>query len=132
MPLISAEHEPHLPALQFQRHGQVGGLRRLDLVDGVEDDHALADLGGVVLELAAVGVAAPDAERGLGHSRILCPSDALAPIGRSCGPIELHDLLQLFRQLPAALGLDRFLQLLRHRRDRLQPDLHRRRPGRGR
>ena len=28
MPLISAEHEPHLPALQFQRHGEVVGLRR--------------------------------------------------------------------------------------------------------
>ena len=24
MPLISAEHEPHLPALQFQRHARSG------------------------------------------------------------------------------------------------------------
>ena len=41
---------------------QVRRLRRLNLVHGVEDDHALADLGGVVLELAALFVGTPDAE----------------------------------------------------------------------
>ena len=45
LPLISAEHEPHLPALQFQRHGQIVGLLGLHLMDGVEDDHAFGDLG---------------------------------------------------------------------------------------
>ena len=45
LPLISAEHEPHLPALQFQRHGEVGRLLGLDLVHGVEHDHALRHLG---------------------------------------------------------------------------------------
>ena len=50
LPLISAEHDPHFPALQFQRHGQVRRLLRLDLVHRVEHDHALRDLGGVVLE----------------------------------------------------------------------------------
>ena len=68
MPLISAEHEPHLPALQFHRHARSGRLRGLNLVDGVEDDHALADFGGVVLELAARFVAAPDAEGRLCHA----------------------------------------------------------------
>ena len=52
MPLISAEHDPHLPALQFQRHGEVVGLRRLDLVHGVEHDHALDDVLLVLDELA--------------------------------------------------------------------------------
>ena len=63
MPLISAEQEPHLPALQFQRHGEVVGLRRLDFVDDVEHDHALGNFRGVVHELAAaVAVRAPDFE----------------------------------------------------------------------
>ena len=53
MPLISAEHEPHLPALQFQRTARSLRLLGLDLVHGVEDHHALGDLGRVVLELAA-------------------------------------------------------------------------------
>ena len=48
-----AEQEPHLPALQFQRHRQVVGLRRLDLMDGVEDDHAGRDRRGVIDEFAA-------------------------------------------------------------------------------
>ena len=52
MPLISAEHEPHLPALQFQRHGEVVGLRRLDLVHGVEHHHALDDVLLVLDEVA--------------------------------------------------------------------------------
>ena len=45
LPLISALHEPHLPALQFQRHGEVAGLGGLDAVDDVEHDHALLRLG---------------------------------------------------------------------------------------
>src|SRR5213078_1420866 len=47
--------------------GEVAGLRRLDLVDAVEHDHAFADIDGVVLEGAAGLVAAPDAECGLRH-----------------------------------------------------------------
>ncbi len=54
MPLISAEQEPHLPALQFQRHGEVVGLRGLDFMDDVEHDHAFRNLRGVIHELSAV------------------------------------------------------------------------------
>ena len=43
MPLISAEQEPHLPALQFQRQARSLACVRLDLVHGVEHDHALGD-----------------------------------------------------------------------------------------
>ena len=53
MPLISAEQEPHLPALQFQRHGEVVRLRRLDFVDDVEHDETFGDFRGVIHELAA-------------------------------------------------------------------------------
>ncbi len=63
LPLTSALHDPHLPALQFQRHGQVRRLGRLDLVDGVEDDHAFLGLDLVVLEAAARGVAAEHPHR---------------------------------------------------------------------
>src|SRR5438552_4338853 len=53
---------PALAGLAVPAHGQVGGLLGLDAVDGVEHDHALRDLGGVVHEAAALGVATPDAE----------------------------------------------------------------------
>ena len=60
LPLISAEHEPHLPALQFHRTARSCACSAWIVVHGVEHDHALADLGGVVLELALLGVASPD------------------------------------------------------------------------
>ena len=44
--------------------GEVVGLRRLDLVDGIEHDHPFGDFGRVILEFAALRVAAPDPERG--------------------------------------------------------------------
>ena len=88
LPLISAEHEPHLPALQFQRHGEVVRLLGLDLMHGVEHDHALGHLGRVVFELAAA-VASPRQIR-----NVACM------VGSS-----LH-------------LLDDLLQLVRHRRDR--------------
>ena len=52
MPLISAEQEPHLPALQFQRQARSLACVRLDFVDDVEHDHALGDLRGVIHELS--------------------------------------------------------------------------------
>src|SRR5262249_11013424 len=51
-----------LAGLAVPAAGEVAGLRRLDLVDTVEHDHAFAVLDGVVLELAAVFLAAPDAK----------------------------------------------------------------------
>ena len=51
MPLISAEHEPHLPALQFQRQARSLACVGLDLMNGIEHDHALGDFGRVVAEL---------------------------------------------------------------------------------
>ena len=44
-PLISAGHDPHLPALQFHdRH--IRRLLRLDSMHGVQYDHSLFDLCG--------------------------------------------------------------------------------------
>jgi hypothetical protein len=61
LPLISAEHEPHfLPCSSSAR--QIRGLLGLDLVDHVEDDHALFDGCFVGLEIALPGLAAPDLE----------------------------------------------------------------------
>ena len=54
MPLISREHEPHLPALQFQRSRQVVGRLGLDLPHRVEHHHALGDLG-LVVDVATLG-----------------------------------------------------------------------------
>ena len=56
-PLISALHEPHLPALQFQRTARSPAWVGLQPVDDVEDDLALVHLDGVVDELAVLGVA---------------------------------------------------------------------------
>ena len=54
MPLISAEQEPHLPALQFQRQARSLACVGLDFVDDVEHDHALGNFRGVIHELPAV------------------------------------------------------------------------------
>ena len=51
-----------LAGLAVPAHRQVAGLGGLQPVDDVEDDLALVDLDGVVLQLAAVGVAAPHPE----------------------------------------------------------------------
>ncbi len=52
-PLISAEHEPHLPALQFQRQARSGAGPAWIAVDDVEDDLTLDRGHHVVGELAA-------------------------------------------------------------------------------
>ena len=54
VPLISALHEPHLPALQFHRTARSPACSGLHSVDGVEHDLALFDRHGEVDELAAV------------------------------------------------------------------------------
>ena len=59
-PLISAEHEPHLPALQFQRQARSWAWLGLDAVDDVEHDLALDGGHDVVDELTALVVTAPD------------------------------------------------------------------------
>jgi hypothetical protein len=60
-----------LAGLAVPAAGEIVGRLRLDLVDGVEDHHALADLGGVVLERPALPIATPDAKGGL---HLLCSS----------------------------------------------------------
>ena len=42
-----------LAGLAIPAAGEVVGLRRLDLVDGVEHDHAFGDFRGVIHELPA-------------------------------------------------------------------------------
>ena len=44
-------------------NGQIVGLLGLDLMDGVQHDHPLGELGRVLFELPARGVAAPDLQR---------------------------------------------------------------------
>ena len=83
LPLISAEHEPHLPGLAVPAAREVGRLLGLDLVHGVEHDHALADLGRVVvLNSPALAVAAPDAKR-----RLRSWSDRLVSLPRD-SPVQ--------------------------------------------
>jgi len=87
-----------LPRLAVPAHRQIAGLIRLDAVDRVQDHHPLGDLGDVLAESAAFGVAAPDGERG----------------------VSLHlldDLLQLRGNLRDRPALDAHLSartLLRH------------------
>ena len=63
LPLISALHEPHLPALQFHRQARSRRLGGLDAVDDVEHHHALVGLDLVVAEVAAAGLAAEHPHR---------------------------------------------------------------------
>ncbi len=60
---------------------QIGGLRRLDGVDGVEHDHAFADLGGEVLELPLAPGPSPDAERRGGHGYLFSSMTCLSSSG---------------------------------------------------
>src|SRR6185369_16015029 len=56
-----------LARLAVPARRQIAGRLRLDLMDGVEDDHALGHLGLVVDELALLTRAAPNAKRSLRH-----------------------------------------------------------------
>ena len=67
LPLISAEHEPHLPALQFQRHARSGACVGLDLVHRVEHDHPLGHFGLVLGEFAGRSLSTPDLEGRVRH-----------------------------------------------------------------
>ncbi len=58
---------PALSGLAVPPAREVRRLRRLDLMNGIKDDHPLAHLGGVVLELTGGVVASPDTECGMGH-----------------------------------------------------------------
>ena len=102
LPLISALHDPHLPALQFQRTARSPAWVRLHAVDDVEHDLALVDLDRVVLELAAGLVAAPDPQlqrgspSGLassGSSKYFFSSSGITGNGFSC------------RSTPVAVGV---------------------------
>ena len=62
---------PAFPRLAVPAARQVGRLLRLDAVHGVEHDHALGDLGAVVLEAARpTRIASPDSECRVGHYRL--------------------------------------------------------------
>ena len=52
-PFTSAEHEPHFPALQFQRTAR-SGERSLNVVQRIENDHAGRDRHFVIHGLAAI------------------------------------------------------------------------------
>ena len=68
MPLTSAEQEPHLPALQFQRQARSVACVALNVMNRVEHDHAFGNFGGVIAKFAALGVTSPDFENGCFHS----------------------------------------------------------------
>ena len=63
-----------LPCLAVPAHGHVVGLRRLDLMHHVQHHHAGFELGGVIDELAAAALAAPDLESGLRSLWLFCSS----------------------------------------------------------
>src|SRR2546425_1344952 len=72
-----------LAGLAVPATGEVVGLSRLDLVDHVEDDHALLGLDAIVLEAAGRGVAAEHPHRELGHRYFLSWKSALSSAGIS-------------------------------------------------
>src|SRR6266853_338837 len=51
-----------LSGLAVPADGKVVRLLRLDLVNGIEHDHAIGDLGRIVAEFATARIAAPDSE----------------------------------------------------------------------
>ena len=53
MPFTSAEQEPHLPALQFQRQARSLAWFAWISCDRVEHDHAFGDAGRVISERTA-------------------------------------------------------------------------------
>ena len=66
---------PALARLAVPAHGQIAGLFRLDLMNGVQHDHAFGHRRRVVLEPAGLPVAAPDLKRRRRHyfiSSIIC------------------------------------------------------------
>ena len=77
LPLISAEHEPHLPALQFQRTARSRRLLGLDPVHGVEHDHALA-MTSVAGSPANCAVACPRSPRQM-PERLPCAIATCSP-----------------------------------------------------
>ena len=91
MPLISAEHEPHLPALQFQRTARSGACSAWIWCTASSTTMPSVDLGLVSLERAAAG-------RSNASRQILKRA--------ACVAITIFMLL------------DDLLQLVRHRRNR--------------
>src|SRR6478736_1077630 len=80
-----------LAGLAVPTHREVTRLGGLDAVDDVEHDLALVDLDGVVDELAAVGVAAPDPEpRVVAHDPL--PSMGVTGAGTSASSSGLRYL----------------------------------------
>ena len=53
--------------------GEVVRLLRLDVMHGIEHDHAFGDFGRVIAKLAAACVAAPDSESGGAHNLTATP-----------------------------------------------------------
>ena len=89
--MTSALHEPHLPALQFQRTARSLAWSPLDAVNDVEDDQALLERHACTLELPAlasprktcivisrVGAAAGPAGRHFFSSNGVCSSGGIA------------------------------------------------------
>ena len=76
MPLISAEHDPHLPAFAVPANGEIARLLRLDLMNGIEHDHPVRYRGRIILKSTGLPIAAPDLKScRLGHyfiSSIIC------------------------------------------------------------
>ena len=73
-----------LAGLAVPAAGEIGRLLRLDRVHGVEHDHALADLGRVLLEAALAVLAAPELERERGHATC-SPRSTCLQLGRHRG-----------------------------------------------
>jgi hypothetical protein len=73
LPLTSAEHEPHFPALQSPSDREIVGLFSLDLMHRVEHDHAIRHAGRVIQNFPPV--ASPRQIRNVAVVGITVPLD---------------------------------------------------------
>ena len=85
-----------LAGLAVPPDGEVAGLGGLHAVDRVEHDLALGDLDGVVLDLAAVLVAAPDPQlQRVAHAKYFFSSSGITGNGFSCRSTPVPSALRL-------------------------------------
>ena len=122
LPLISIEQEPHLPALQFHRHGEVRRLGGLEPVDDVEHDLALVDL-----DLEVLRARRRCRRRARPGSGAWCPSVRL----RAGERVDFASSSSVM-YFASSAAVEQAEQLRPHRRQRLvlQPDVRRRRASR--
>ena len=114
-----------LAGLAVPPHREVAGLGGLQPVDDVEHHLALVHLDGVVHELAALGVAAPDPELRLMYAHRHVTSGPRPARGLTRRPPACRGLRELFlgEVLRQLVAVEQREQVGPHRRHRLLDDL---------